>query len=386
MKKLFVIILFLGAACSPATAPTTTPAAAPTLTPAPTIDATPHPQREALETQTEWRCPEGLTGQTLHVANWYDYIAENTVANFEALCGVRVTYTTYESNEQMLQQLRDGAEYDVVVPTGYMVESMIAENLLYAPDRAHLPNFSALDSTLLNPPYDPDNRYSVPYLWGTVGIIYHPARVNGRLDGWEELLNYAGGVSWVADPRVFISVGLLMRGSDPNSTDPNEIAAARDLLLEELGDNHLIGGADTRQQLVNGDVDATVTYSGDIFLVAADCTCDEYVYVVPEEGSIIFVDNLAIPASAPNKRLAEAFIDYLTQPHVAAEIANYIGFASPNEVAINTGLIDPGLLGNEGIYPPESVRENLFFAASNADAQSLYDEAWTAITTQLDGE
>lgn len=342
-------------------------------------DAT--PEATAIE---PWTCPDGFQGQTLNVFNWTTYVADNTIPDFEAACGVTVVYDTYESNEALLARLRGGNPgYDIVVPTDHMIATMISLGLLESLDMANIPNFANVSEGLKNPSYDPGNGYSVPYQWGTIGVGYNTDKVGGEIVSWDQVFSYNGPVAWLDDPRATIGIALQILGYDPNTPDPNQVGEARDFLINNGGNVVSIAGDDGQAQLERGDVDIAVEYMGDIYQVTADCGCDNIAFALPEEGSNIWVDNLAIPTGAPNKTLAEAFINYILDPQVGADISNYTAFASPNQAAIDAGLIDPAYLDSPIIYPPEDSRHNLFYILPLPDAEQYYNDAWDEIKISL---
>lgn len=327
-----------------------------------------------------WVCPDGFTGQTLSVYNWSTYVAEDTIANFEAACGVRVIYDVYESNEAMLARLRGGNPgYDIIVPTDYMISIMIAEGLLEELDLSAIPNVVNVSQELRNVPFDPDNRYSIPYQWGTQGIGYNITAVGREITTYAEMFAYQGRVAWLDDLRATIGIALNVLGYDPNSANRDEIREAQRFLIENGRNVIAIAGDDGQALLERGDADIVVEFSGDIFQIIDACGCDNYVYVIPEEGSVIWIDNMAIPAGAPNKALAQVFIDYILHPQVGADISNFIAYASPNQAAIDLGLIDEALLTNSGIYPSDETRERLFFIRDVPEAEQFYNDAWDEI-------
>jgi len=334
--------------------------------------------------ETGWTCPEEFEGQTLRVFNWSTYIAEDTIPNFEDACGVTVDYNIFESNEAMLTIIREGsAEYDIIVPTDYAVEIMIEEGLLREINWENVPNRANVAETFLNPPYDPEGKYSAPYQWGTVAVGYNQELVGEEITSWQQVFDYDGPVAWLDDQRGTMGIALKMLGYDPNTTDENEIAEARDFLMENGGNVVAVAADDGQVMLERGDVDISVEYSGDIFQIIADCECEDYAYVIPEEGALLWMDNLAIPANAPNPELAEVFINYVLDAQVGADISNYTAYGSPNQAAIDEGLIAEELLSNPGIYPSEEAQANLFFVRSVGDAAQTYDQAWSEILTSL---
>ncbi|WMT58238.1 polyamine ABC transporter substrate-binding protein [Truepera radiovictrix] len=336
--------------------------------------------------QEGWTCPEGFAGQRLNVYNWTTYIAEDTIANFEALCDVSVTYDTYPTEDDMLARIRQGNPgYDIVVPSGTIMVLMINEGLLEPLNLENIPNVANLDDTFLDLPFDPGNQYSLPYQWGTVGIGYNRTRVGGEITSWREMFAYEGPVSWLEDVRGIMGVALLLAGFDPNSTDPDEIAAARDFLIDNGSNVVYINQDDGQEVLLRGEADIVMEYSGDIFQIIEECDCDDFAYVIPEEGTYFWVDNVAIPVGAQNRALAEVFIDYLLDPQVGADISNFTAYGSPNRAAIEAGLIDEALLNNPGIYPSEEVEERLFTIINDPEAEGLYNDAWDEVKIFVGG-
>lgn len=341
------------------------------------------PTAEAVE---PWVCPPGFEGQKLSVFNWSTYIADNTIPDFEAACGVTVEYSIFESSEAMYAKIRQGNPgYDIIVPTGNTVGLMIENNLLIPLDKEKIPNFKNLSENLLNPPYDPGNVYSIPYQWGTIGIGYNIEKV-GEIHSWYDMFNYQGKVAWLDDRRAIFGIALNLLGLDPNTTSGDEINAARDFLIENGSNVVAIAADDGQVMLERGDVDMTIEYSGDIIDLTYECECDTFAYLIPEEGSTIWVDNLAIPVDAPNSDLAMAFIDYVLHPQVGADISNFTAYGSPNQAAIDLGLIDPELLADTNIYPTDEVRGKLFFSNPvGGDIEQLYNNAWDEMLIFLGG-
>ena len=329
--------------------------------------------------QEGWSCPEGFEGQTLSVYNWSTYVAEDTISNFEELCGVRVVYDTYPTDDDMLVRLRQGNPgFDVVVPSDVVATLMITEGLLAELDHANIPNLANVDDTFLDLPFDAGNTYTVPYQWGTTGIGYNTERVQ-EVDSWSDLFEHDGPVAWLADTTQMLGVALILTGHDPNSSDPEELDEAKQFLIDNGQNVVYIAGDDGQEMLVRGEVDMVIEYSGDIFQVMDECECDTYAYVIPEEGANFWVDSLAIPAGAPNKALAEAFIDYILDPQVGADISNYTAYGTPNQASLEMGLIEEELADDPGIYPGPQTQERLFFAEQDEEREALLNEAWDEI-------
>ncbi len=327
-----------------------------------------------------WTCPEGFEGQQLSVYNWTTYIAEDTIPNFEELCGVTVTYDTFPTDDDMLAKIRQGNPgYDIVVPSSTVLSLMMAEDLVQPLDMTTIPNFETLDETFVGLPFDPDNTYSVPYQWGTMGIGYNTEAVEGDITSWDDVFSYSGSASWLEDIRGMMGVALLKLGLDPNTSDPDEIQQAKDYLVENGNNVVYINQDDGQEVLVRGEADVVVEYSGDIFQVMDECECDTYSYVIPEDGTLFWVDTLAVPVDAPNVELAKVFIDYLLNPQVAADISNYTAYGTPNRAALDAGLIDPELANDPGIYPSEETMDNLFFVEQDPERAQRYYSAWDEV-------
>jgi len=336
--------------------------------------------RAAAQAETEWTCPDGFAGQTLSVYNWTTYIADDTIPTFERLCGVRVNYDTFPTDDDMLARLRQGNPgYDVVVPSGSTIYLMRAEGLLVELDHERIPNLANVDPAFLDLDFDPGNRYTIPYQWGTMGIGYNVERVGFEITSWSDMFEYDGPVSWIEDLRAMLGVALLMLGFDPNTSEPAEIDAAKDFMIANGANVVYINQDDGQEVLLRGEVDIVVEYSGDIFQIMDECECDTFDYVIPEEGALFWVDNLAIPSGAPNAALAHVFLDFVLDPVIGAEISNYTAYGTPNRAAIEAGLIDPDLLDDPGIYPSDETLARLFQVVQDPQREQLFNDAWDEI-------
>jgi spermidine/putrescine transport system substrate-binding protein len=334
--------------------------------------------------QTSWTCPEGFAGQTLSVYNWSTYIADNTIPDFEELCGVTVTYDTYPTDGDMLSRIRQGNPgYDIVVPTAGTAQVMIEEGLLEPLDFNNIPNFANVAPIYVNAVYDPENEYTVPYQVGGLGVAYNREKVGGDITSWYDVFRYEGPVAWIEDYRVMLAIALNLLGYDPNSRNPDEITEAKDFLIENGKNVVTIAQDDGQELLLRGEVDIVLEYSGDIFQVIAECACDTYTYVNPVEGTFFSTDVMGVPIDAPNKALAEVFIDYILDPQVGADISNYTTYASPNQAAIDQKLISEDLLTNQSIYPPDEVKAKLFTTVEDLETEVYYTEAWDEVKIKL---
>lgn len=352
-------------------------------------DATP----EATPAMTTWTCPPGFEGQTFNWFNWTTYEADSTRPDFAKLCGLKsADETIMGSNEDLIAKLGLGnAGYDIVTPTGTFIPQMVREELLEPIDLSKIPNFANVAEYLKAPAYDPENMYSVPYQGGTIGVGYNREAVGKEITSWDDVWNYEGNVAWLEDARDVMGIALHLLGYDPNSTNPDEIAAARDFLVDHGKNVRTIAVDDGQEKLVSGEVDIVIEYSGDIYQKIVECNdnpdlnCkDKYAYVVPEEGSVKWMDNLAVPLDAPNPNLSMAFLDYILDPQVSADLANYIAYTSPNQKAIDDGLISEDLLNSPIVFPTEEIQKILFDVVDVGDeAARLYNDAWTEVKTLL---
>ena len=209
------------------------------------------------------------------------------------------------------------------------------------------------------------------------------SRTGEEITTWEQVFNYDGAVAWIDDSRFMFGLALVILGYDANSSSPDEIAEARDFLIANGGNVVAIAADDGQALLERGEVDIVIEYNGDIFQLIADCECEDFVYTLPEPTGQVWVDTLAIPAGAPNKALAEVFIDYVLDPQVGADISNYTAFASPNQAAIDAQLIDEEYLNDPSIYPDAELTATLFTTLALPDAEQLYNDAWDEVKILL---
>jgi len=316
--------------------------------------------------------------RVLNIYNWSTYIAPEIIPMFEEQYDVRINYDIFADNEELLAKIQPGNPgYDLIVPTDYMVEIMIEQGLLMELDKSQIPNFENLDPQFVDPPYDPGNQHCIAYQWGTQGLGYNIEAVGHEIDSWEVMFNheYAGRISWLTDARSVIGTALIYLGYDPNTTNPDEINEALQLLLDTKPDV-VAFAPDTGQILLDsGEVDIAFEYSGDIFQIMEE---NENVrYVIPREGSIIWTDNMCIPVGAPHPELAHQFINFILDPEIGAMLSNYTAYGTPN--AASLPMIDEAYRNDPAIYPPDDVRERLYFIESVGEADRLYNDAWTRL-------
>lgn len=320
----------------------------------------------------------------LHLFIWSEYIDPAVIRDFENRFGCHVTVDLYEDEETMMSKLQNGGAglYDVVVPPGHTIPVLAGLNLLEPLRKENLPHLSNLDDQFLHPPFDPENRYSVAYQWGTMGIYLRRGAGTNPVPSWSLLFGrepLEGGFVLIDSARDLIGAALQYAGHSLNSTNAEDLRAARDLLLNAKKKAVAMDGSVGGKNKVLGKLArAAMVYSGE---GARGMKEDpETVYLVPKEGSQIWVDNLAIPAGAPHRDLAEQFIDFVLEPENSARISNFTQFATPNRAARQ--FIRPEDLANEAIYPPAEVMPKLEYLKDVGTASRLYDEVWTSLKSE----
>jgi spermidine/putrescine transport system permease protein len=318
------------------------------------------------------------TGRVLNLYIWSGYIAPETIAKFEARHAAKVNLDLYDSNEALLAKLQAGnAGYDIVCPSDYSLQVLRAQGLLRRLDRAALPHFGNLDPAFLDKAYDPGNAHSVPYFWGTTGIAYHAGRVAEPPASWGALFDprYRGRILMLDDAREAIGAALKWRGHSLNSTDPRQLAAAREDLLRQKPLVRTYNSSNFEDVLLSGDVWLEQAWNGQI---AKAMELDaEIRYVLPREGSTLFIDNLAIPRDARDVALAHAFIDFTLEAEIAAEICRSMKYSSPNRAALP--LLPAELRGNPAVFPPPEAMARLELIQDLGDATIAYDRLWTEV-------
>ena len=324
-------------------------------------------------------------GTTLNVFNWGEYISDgsegtlNVNKAFENLTGIHVNYSTYDSNESMYAKLSSGAvSYDVVIPSDYMIERLISEDRIQPLDFSKLTNYDLIDGQYKGVFYDPDNRYSVPYNVGLVGLIYNTTMVEGTPDSWSIMWDekYADNILTFDNPRDAFGIAQFLIGVDVNSENKADWDAAAEKLKEQ---NKVLQGRvmdQVFQKMEGGNAAIAPYYAGD-FLTMQDNNPD-LAFVYPKEGTNIFVDACCIPKNAANYDAAMLYINFLMEPEVALANAEYICYASPNtSVTSNPGY---EYYENEILYPdPETLPPTEYFHDIDPEIRSYYEKLWESV-------
>jgi putrescine transport system substrate-binding protein len=337
---------------------------------------------------------------TLHVYNWSDYIADDTIENFEAETGIDVVYDVYDSNEVLEAKLLAGSSgYDVVVPTSSYLKRQVAAGVYMPLDMSKIPNAEGLDPGLMESvsAHDPDNEHAVIYMWGTNGIGWNIAMVEERLgedaptDSWAmvfdpEIASQLAdcGISFLDSASDMIPVALQYLGLDPASTEPDDLEQAAQLLESVRPHVRYFHSSQYITDLANGEICAAVGWSGDV-LIAQDRAAEagrgvEIAYTIPKEGTIEWFDMMAIPADAPNPDAAHQFINFILEPQNVAAITDHVFY--PNAVPASKEFVDPEIVEDQSIYPPDEVMANLFPSPTyDARTDRLITRLWTRIRT-----
>lgn len=320
---------------------------------------------------------------TLNFFNVGDYIDEALIRKFEKETGIKVNYSTYDTNEIMYQKVKTNpGTYDLVVPSDYMIEKMISENLLEKIDLNNIANYQYIGDAYKNLSYDPTNEYSVPYMWGTIGIIYDSTRITDPVNSWDILWDskYKDEVYMFNSLRDAMAIGLLKDGYSINSTTPTEIDAARDVLIEQRSLTNPVYVVDeVKDNMIAGEKMLATVWSGDAIYIMNENP--DMKYFIPKEGSNKWVDALCIPAGAKNKAQAEAFINFLCDPENAKENVDYIGYSTPNTAAYD--LLDEETKNNPAAYPSdETLSKCTLFVDLDPEVLKLYEAAFTEVLSQ----
>jgi spermidine/putrescine transport system substrate-binding protein len=315
----------------------------------------------------------GPMEKELHIYNWSDYIAEDTVPDFEKEFGVKVTYDTYESNEEMVAKLQAGATgYDIIVPSGYIIPVLVATDLIDPIDRKYVSNWGNVASIFQNLPTDPGSKHTVPWQWGTTGIAYRTDKIKTPIDSWGVFHDqkYHGKMTMMDDGREVIGAFLRYKGHSLNSSNPAELAEAKKDSIAAKKHLKAYISASVKAQLISGDVLIAQLWNGDTTQAKAEQP--NLGYVLPKEGCTIWGDSMCIPKSAPNKRAAHEWINYILRPEVGAALSDATGYGSPNAAAAK-------LMKVQVPYPTEEELKRLEYQVDLGKDTATWDQIWTEI-------
>ncbi|MGD9424257.1 spermidine/putrescine ABC transporter substrate-binding protein PotF [Pantoea sp. NSTU24] len=337
--------------------------------------------------------------KTLHVYNWSDYISPDTVPNFEKQSGIKVVYDVFDSNEVLEGKLMAGSTgYDVVVPSSSFLARQLQSGVFQPLDKSKLPNYKNLDPALMEKvaQHDPGNKYAIPYLWGTTGIGYNIDKVKAALgtdapvNSWDLVLKPENleklkscGVSFLDAPEEIFATVLNYLGKDPNSADAKEYSgAATDLLLKLRPNIRYFHSSQYINDLANGNTCVAIGWSGDILQAKnrADAAKNgvHLGYSVPKEGALAFFDMMAIPKDAKNLDGAYAWLNYIMDPKVIADVSNKMNYANGNKASLP--LINADIRNNPGIFPtPEAMSKLFVLKVQDPKLDRVRTRAWTKV-------
>ncbi|MBO5473556.1 MAG: ABC transporter substrate-binding protein [Lachnospiraceae bacterium] len=324
----------------------------------------------------------GSNGEVI-VYNWGEYIDPETIEMFEKETGIKVVYDEFETNETMFPKVESGAaSYDVVCPSDYMISKMIAADMLAELNFDNMPNAKANIGAQYyeqSRGFDPDNKYSVPYCWGTVGILYNQTMVEEPITNWAQLWDekYADNILMQDSVRDAFMVAEKLNGFSMNTVDPDELAVARDSLIEQkpLVQAYVID--QVRDKMIGGEAAIGVIYSGEAIYTQRENP--DLVYVIPEEGTNIWIDSWVILKDAPNKENAEKFIDFMCRGDIAVKNFEYITYSTPNDAAREL-IEDEDIRNSEIAFPDLSQYDNLeVFVYLGEEGDALYNEMWKEV-------
>ena len=321
----------------------------------------------------------GEKQETLNVFNWGEYIDEDLISKFEEETGIKVNYETFSTNEDMYVKVKSGgSSYDVLIPSDYMIEKMAKEDLLQELDYSKIPNITNISPMFQDLIFDPDNKYSVPYFWGTVGILYNTEQVDDVVDSWDILWNekYANKILMMDSQRDSLAVALKKLGYSMNTRNETELEEAKQELIEQkpLVLAYIVD--EIRDKMLSGEGAVAVAWSGDAMDVIL--SGENFEYVVPKEGSNFWIDAMVIPANAKNPDAAHKFINFMTDPENAAANSEYIGYSTPNEAALE--LLPEEMINSDVAYPSQEVIDNCEIFRDPGDFISVYNRIWTEVT------
>ena len=317
--------------------------------------------------------------EKVYVYNWGEYIDEEVLDLFEEETGIEVVYDEFEQNEDMYAKIQSGAvQYDVVCPSDYMIQKMIDEDLLTEINLDNVPNIKNIDPVNLKSAenFDPGNKYSVPYCWGTVGILYNKTMVDGPIDSWSALLDekYSGDILMIDSVRDAFMIALSYLGYDINTTDETQLEEAKALLASQYPLVQAYVVDQVRDKMIGGEAALGVIYSGEAIYTQRENSDLEY--VVPKEGSNVWIDGWVIPKNNRNKENAEAFINFMCDPEIALKNFEYITYSTPN-MAAKEMITDEDIKNSLVAFPEQSTLENCqTFRYLGEEMEALYIDKW----------
>ena len=324
-------------------------------------------------------CGSDPRERVVNFFNWSKYIGKDALARFTKRTGIKVNYEEFADEEEMFAKLRSGARgYDLAIGTDYMMDRLKGLNIIDPFPPGTLKNAVNIDPQFRATPYDPDDAFTVPYLWGTTGIGYNRSKVprppTSWLDLWDE--RYKDKISMLDNSRDCISTALLMKGYQETTTDEKELAAAKRLLIEQRPLVKQYSSSTYMDGLIAGELYLAMAWSGDVLQASREKP--QLDYVIPHEGSYMWVDNLVLVRGSQHREETLQLVDYLLEADTAADIANTVRYASPNRAA--RPLLDKDLREDPRVFPTKRLAQRLRFHSQQDPATSqLWNEAWSDV-------
>ena len=322
---------------------------------------------------------------TLKVFNWGEYIDETVLKDFEDQFGVRVIYDTFATNEEMYAKLKaDPGSYDVIFPSEYMAKRMIDEGLISKLDMSAIPNFEKIDDKFKGLYYDQNNEYTIPYMWGTLGILYNTDNVPQAPTSWDALFGgkYSKKLLMLDSHRDTIGAALKYLGYSLNSTNEKELNEAMELLIKQKPDVLAYVVDEVNDKMLGEEADIAITWSGNAIETMMNSD-GNFNYIIPEEGSNWFVDVMCVTEQSQSKDLAMKFINFMCETDVAARNCLEITYSTPqSEVYEEVKKTNPAFAANKAAFPSDDDLKNMEMFITSDDINRMYDEIWQKIKAE----
>lgn len=322
--------------------------------------------------------PAAEEAKELNLFIWSEYIPQSVIDKFEKKYGIKVNYTTYSSNEEMLAKLAAGAsQYDLSVATDYMVEILRKKDMAQPIDLGNVPNFKNIGDEFKNTAVDPGNKYTVPYMWGAVPIAVNTEKVKHPITSYKDLWSpeFENSLVVLDDQRAIIGAALKKLGYSLNETDPAKLEQAKEELKKLMPNIKAFDSDSPKTLLINGEAKAALVWGAEVSLAVRDNPNIKVVF--PTEGMYLWQDNFFIPKDAPHKKAAELFINFILEPDISAEISKAFPYANPNLEAHK--LIDQAILNDPAVYPPKEELAKGEHLKDVGEATAIYDRIWSEV-------
>lgn len=316
--------------------------------------------------------------QVLNIFNWSEFLPQSVVEQFEKEYNVKVNYSTFSSNEEMLAKLMGGnVPYDLVVTSDYAIEIMTKQKLVQPIDKNNIPNLANIDENVLDLAFDPKNTYSLPYMWGGNNIVIDKTKITKKITSFDDLWDseFKNSMVILDDPRVMIGLALQKNGYSINSKNPKELQKAKEDLIKLMPNVKAFDSESPKTLLINGEASIGYVWGTEVYLAKLENPNLEV--VLTKEGVIPQYDNFVIPKKAKNKKLAEEFINFIYKPEISAQVSEEFPYANPNKAAYP--LIGKDKLNDIAVYPPREAVEGNELIQDVGETTKLYDDIWTEI-------